>query len=180
MSAIDTYQSPPGSGSNNGALPKVYDPNWQRYKNLTPAQVVAFQSFPQDLMKYAILRRWLTSLSGTTASVTPIGAFVPIIIQLKTDGDSMRNTIAMRQAIDDGLITTIPYADINNNPIMLDATNAKMVHQAMAAFLANIFNAYAQIVRGINRSTITTRKQIDAIYAPLAPNSPSGLNPSSS
>ena len=41
------YQSPPGSGGNDGALPTAYDPKWQFWTNLTPAQIEKFQSFPE-------------------------------------------------------------------------------------------------------------------------------------
>lgn len=39
----------------NGALPTAYDPNWRTYQGgLTPAQVAAFQAFPQDLARFAL------------------------------------------------------------------------------------------------------------------------------
>jgi hypothetical protein len=41
------YQSPSGSGSNDGALPTHYDPKWQLWTNLTKEQIEKFQSFPQ-------------------------------------------------------------------------------------------------------------------------------------
>jgi hypothetical protein len=41
------YESPPGSKSNDGALPIEYDTKWQLWTNLTKEQIEKFQSFPE-------------------------------------------------------------------------------------------------------------------------------------
>jgi hypothetical protein len=41
------FQSPPGSGGNDGAMPLAYEPLWQYFTNLTPAQIAAFQAMPE-------------------------------------------------------------------------------------------------------------------------------------
>lgn len=117
------FQSPLGSNNNDGALPTAYDPNWPTYVNLTPAQIVAFQKFPQDLLRYAAQRRWEAMIIET----------------------------------DPKLMTAIP---------------------TLANIVANLFAAHDRVISSINSNTITSRSQIDAAFASIAPNSPSALNPS--
>jgi len=73
------YQSPPGSGANDGALPKVYDPDWQLFVNLTPDQIRAFQNFPPDLQKYTLAQVWILQAGGATVQVTFTDPTQPII-----------------------------------------------------------------------------------------------------
>src|SRR5690242_10426132 len=96
----------------NGALPTVYDPNWQRYTDLSPAQIAAFQAFPQDLAKYIALRRWQTEIcSALPATGKPNYITLPndgsavAGIQLVTDADSQRKIAALKQALDNGAVT---------------------------------------------------------------------------
>ena len=126
LSPPPKYQSPPGSGGNDGALPTTYDPAWQTYTNLTQAQIAAFAHFPQDLLIYAHQRRW-------EAQIT--------ILQPPT----------------------LP--------------TSQGIGQAVSAFTA-LLNAHRQLLTTIG-SSVNTRKAIDAIYGPIAPNSSSAKNPSS-
>jgi hypothetical protein len=167
------YQSPPGSGQNDGTLPQVYDVTWQTYTNLTPAQIAAFKSFPQFLNFYAGLRRWLAEISGTAVT------YNSVLIPLATDDRSKLLVAAMRQAVDDGLIATAAFVDVSGNSHTLDVNGVKAVHQAIMGFVQALFAAHVSVIVGINATpqTITNPLQIDAVFAPLAPNSPSALNP---
>jgi hypothetical protein len=165
------YQSPPNSGGNDGALPTVYDPIWQSYVNLTTAQQFAFQGFPQALTWYAGVQRWLAEISGTSVTFTPTGSAVPITIALDTGDRSKTLLIGARQAIDDGLVTTVSF-----NGYALDAAGTKTVHSAVMAFVQALFAAQNKILAGIG-SSITSWSQIDAIYAAIAPNSVSATRP---
>lgn len=72
-SLANPYQSPPGSGSNDGALPTTYDAGWQKFTNLTSAQVEAFQSFPQWLQFYAKQKAWEMEQKGfSPAGIDPV------------------------------------------------------------------------------------------------------------
>lgn len=54
------YQSPPGSGGNDGAMPTAYNFNWQYFTNLTPAQITWFESQPD----------WADFVAAVTANPT--------------------------------------------------------------------------------------------------------------
>lgn len=164
------YHSPPGSGGNDGALPTVYDPAWMRFTNLTPAQIVAFQGFPQDLLLYASTRRWLAEISGTTVSGIP----------LNTQDRDQAKVSQLKQAFDAGVIAggTVSFSDATGNIQTVNAATATALYAAIVAFVQSTYTTYANLFAGINAKTITTRKQIDAAYAAIAPNSPSTTNPS--
>lgn len=168
-----TYFSPPNSNGNDGALPTVYDSNWQAFNNLTPQQVLAFQSFPQDLVKYAANQRWLAESSGVT-----IGG-----ISVTTMDRDQAKVAQLKQAFDNGAIpptTVIPFFDANGNIQSVNAAVATILYNGVVAFVESTFKTAATLVAGINATpaTITTRKQIDAAYAAIAPNSPSATTPS--
>lgn len=62
------YQSPPGSGANDGKPPTAYDVGWQKYTNLNSEQIAAFQGFPQDLQFYATQKGWQLEQKGFSTS----------------------------------------------------------------------------------------------------------------
>jgi hypothetical protein len=166
MTSGPLYQSPPGSGTNNGALPTTYDPTWQNYINLTPAQVVAFQSFPQDLLRYLQTRRWLAEISGITINNIP----------LTTQYTDQAKIAQLKQAFDNGAITgPVSFFDAQNNIRQVNATAATVIYNAMVTFVQSVYTTAATLQNGINATppTITTRAQIDAAIAAIAPNSPS-------
>lgn len=165
---IKLYQSPPNSGSNDGAAPQNYDPLWQAFVNLTPSQILAFQSFPQDLIKYTSIRRWQAELSGVTVGGIP----------LTTDSESQSKISQLKQAFDTGAISQVSFKDATGNFHSVDLAAATAVYTGVVQFIQALRDAEATIVTGINGSTITTRKQIDAAIGPLAPSSVSATNPS--
>jgi hypothetical protein len=164
------YQSPLGSGGNDGVLPKTYDPAWQAYVNLTPAQIFAFQSFPKDLVKYASLQRWRAEISGITIAGIP----------LTTQWSDQQKISALKQAFDAGAISQVSFFDADGNVQSVNAAAATAVFTGVVQFVQSTYNTLATLVAGINAATptVTTRKQIDTAIAAVAPNSPSATNPS--
>lgn len=166
----------------NGALPTAYDPAWRSYSaGLTQAQSLAFEAFPQDLLFYAETRRWLAENDGAfqvSVTVTPLGSLNPVTIPVFSDDRSKTLLIGLRQGIDDNIETTQQFKDANGNWTLLDATGIRTVHSAVFNYVASLFAAENQIHQGVAGKTITTRKQIDAIFAAIAVNSPSAINPS--
>lgn len=164
------YESPPGSGNNDGALPSAFIPGWWTFKNLTADQVLAFQGFPQDLLQYLASRRQLAEWSGVTV------AGIPLLTQ---DKDQAK-VDQMMHAFDRGVITTQPFFDGVGNVHVVNAAQASMIYSAVVGFVSQTFVVAKQLFDGITATppTITTRKQIDAELAVVAPNSPSATNPS--
>ena len=156
----------------NGAIPTVYDPDWGTYTDLSPAQIAAFQAFPQDLMDYASVQRWQAEFSGTAVT------YNSVLIPLTTDDRSKALVIGMRQAVDDALVTSVSFIDASGNSHTLDVNGVKAVHGAIMTFVQTLFAAQVGVNAAITGATITKRSQIDAIYASIAPNSPSAKNPS--
>lgn len=54
------YSGPP--------VPTAYDPNWQKYTNLTKPQIAWFQAQPQDLITYATLKVQQADVTSFTHS----------------------------------------------------------------------------------------------------------------
>lgn len=164
------YQSPPGSGINDGALPQVFDTTWQGYTNLSAAQVAAFQAFPQDLLAYVSLRRWLAEESGITALGVPI----------TTRASDQDKISQLKQGFDTGAITgTVSFSDAAGNTQTVNAAAATAIYTAVVQFVQSTYTAMANLKAGIKATppTITKRSQIDAALAAIAPNSPSATNP---
>jgi hypothetical protein len=63
---VTKFESPIGSGGNDGATPTAYDPLWQYFTNLTPAQIAAFQAMPE----------WAVFLAKVQAD--PSGTSIPV------------------------------------------------------------------------------------------------------
>lgn len=112
------YQSPPNSGSNDGAIPQAYDTAWPTYINLTSAQRSAFMAMPADLLRYAVIRHgyYLTLIA---ASVTAVEA-PSIIGALSSEAQNTVNgifatppTVTARTQIDAALAA---IAAANNTP----------------------------------------------------------------
>ena len=150
-------------------VPMAYDPTWQTYTNLTPAQIAAFQSFPEDLLIYANTRRWMAEISGITVGGVPL-----------TTQDRDQSKIAqLKQAFDNGTLTNpVPFSDASGATQTVDAAAATALYTAVVRFVEATYTALATLKVGIANATITSRKQIDAAYAAIAPNSPSATHPS--
>lgn len=69
VNPVTLFQSPPGSGGNDGAMPLSYDMRWQYFTNLTPDQIGWFKAQPE----------WATFMAAQQAdpSRTSIPAPIP-------------------------------------------------------------------------------------------------------
>lgn len=142
------YSGPP--------IPVTYDPLWTLFTNLTPEQVAAFQSFPQDLLKYAKPRRWLAETSGLTLNGIPIA----------TQDRDQQKIAMLKQALDDGVLTgNIQFFDGAGNVQVMTPAQVTAMYTAVVKFVEATYDTAATVVAGIKAGTITTRKQIDAAYA---------------
>ena len=148
-------------------IPTAYDSNWQMFNNLTKAQVQWFQSQMQWLIYYAKQRTQNAVLTGTNITIS--GKTIP----LRSDRDSVQIAMSMRQAIDEGLISSASFFDGNEKPQTLDAASYKAAHKALVGFISAITNLGVSLVNDINAGTVTSMAQIDAAIAAIAPNSPS-------
>src|SRR5262245_39551840 len=117
MAAYNFYESPPGSGGNDGALPAQYIDKWHIYINLTQQQVVAFQSFPQDLMKYLRQRTSLAQISGVTITLAS-GLSIP----MPTGPDDQFHFSQVQQAFRETVITSTSFTDATGTWQTLNAT----------------------------------------------------------
>lgn len=100
------FQSPPGSGGNDGASPTTYDTGWQKYTNLTSNQIEAFQAFPQDLQYYATQKGWEFEQKGFSTSginKTYITAMRAAVDTLVAAVNATPATITSRAQIDAAL-----------------------------------------------------------------------------
>lgn len=153
------------------AIPTTYDPLWPSYTNLTPAQILSFQSFPQDLIKYLMTRRWLAETSGIT-----VGG-----IKLNTQLSDQQKIAALKQGFDNGAITgSVSFFDASGNVQSVNSATATALYNSIVSFVQSTYSTAATLQSGVNANpaTVTTRKAIDAAYAVIAPNSPSATNPS--
>lgn len=132
------------------SIPTAYDPGWQTYTNLTQEQIAAFQSFPEDLLKYLALKRWQKGISGTT----------------------WRGITIDTQDADISLITTMAMAATRDPTGKFSFTQNGMAYSLTAAEVLNLFdtvnasyqnlrNAEAQLIKDIHDKKVTTRSHID-------------------
>lgn len=150
-------------------VPLTYDPSYQTFTNLTPAQIVAFESFPQALSFYLRDRRWKAEISGFTFHGIPLTTL---------DRDQAK-VGQLKQGFDTGAITgTVPFFDAAGNVQIVDSATASAIYNAVVNFVQLTFSVAASLQTGIGNGTITTRLQIDQALAAVAPNSPSATNPS--
>lgn len=169
--AQDLYESPPGSGHNDGALPTVYISGWQKFTNLTVQQVVAFESLPEALILYTKERRWQAEISGITVN----GALITTALA------DQQKIAGLKQAIDNATITgNSNFFDGNGNVQDLSPAQVTAMYNAVVSFVKATYDTAATLVTGINATppSVTTRKAIDAAYAAFAPNSTSAKNSS--
>lgn len=160
------YQSPPGSGGNDGALPTTYDPQWPQYTNLTDAQKTAFKGFPQDLLTYTAQSQYLASLSGTSATIAA-GA-----INLLTDPISVQATTNCYLNSRDAFTAVVHFTDAAGTIHAVGVPDMKTIYGAIVKFLDTIVSTALNLIGQINATppTVTTRAQIDSAFVAVAPN----------
>jgi hypothetical protein len=151
---------------NGPAEPTAYDSTWQIYTNLTAAQIAWFESQPADLLNYASTRRWLAEISGTTVAGVPLG----------TQDRDQAKIAQIKQAFDNGALTgSVSFSDAAGNTQSVTAAMATQIYNGVVAFVQGTYMAYAALKAGIQATppTVTSRAQIDAAFAEIAPGSPS-------
>lgn len=105
------FQSPPGSGDNDGADPTAYDVSWQKFTNLKPNQITAFESFPQDLQYYATQKGWEFEQKGFSTSginKTYVTAMRAAVDTLVAAINASSPTVTSRTQIDAALAAVPP------------------------------------------------------------------------
>jgi hypothetical protein len=144
------------------AVPTSYDPSWQLFVNLTPAQIAAFQAFPQDLTKYVGIRRWQTEIAGIT---------LPTGVRLATDQTSQSKIAALKQAIDNGTVNStgvFPFLALDGVH-QLSAADITVLYGFVVRYVQATYVVAASLLAGVNAipQTITTRAQVDAAFAAI-------------
>jgi hypothetical protein len=165
MTTIDPrpiYESPPGSRSNDGALPTVYDPGWQVFNNLTPQQITAFQSFPQDLTAYASTKRWHKEIANNTAGFITVNN-IPVDMSESNRALLLGLARAADRNINGG---TFSFTD-NGVGITLTAAQGISLVDAVMSYIQTCRTTEKTMLDGINAKTITTRAQIDTAFAAI-------------
>ena len=141
------------------AVPTTYDPLWGLYQNLTPSQILAFQSFPQDLAIYAAKQRWnkeyspiTVTISGNTFPVDMSDRGIARVSMLKTSG-----------------VASVNFYAADGNVYVLSSQDIARLHNGMNTRVQNTYNVLATLLAGINATppTVTTRDQIDTAFAAI-------------
>lgn len=158
------------------AVPIAWVADWNLYTNLTPAQVLAFQTFPQDLTIYAATRRWAAETTILPVQLTLAGNPVTLQVDMSDRGQARIDKLCRKWAAN--ATATTQFVDTTGTVYALNAANLMALDNAVTNYIEALFTAYASNIAAINALTLTTRKGIDAVYAAIAPNSPSGLAPS--
>jgi hypothetical protein len=166
------YQSPPGSGSNDGALPQVWDPAWQKWaSSLTQQQIAAFQAFPQDLIAYIAYSRWIWEVRGSSTPGPPTPYItVPIQtgIQLLMDRERRGLIAEAKQAIDNGALviagSTFPLLAFNGT-YLISANDLTALYGYVVRYVASTFVIAGVLTAQVQGGQITTRAPIDAAFA---------------
>jgi len=152
------------------AVPATYDPTWQGYTNLTPAQIAAFQAMPQDLIKYAGQRRWQKEIGSTVQGVSYLSQSYITVggIQVTTnDGDLIR-LLGLNEWAKANPNGTTSFTD-NGVAVSITAAQAAALFAAVMAFIQACRQAEATLIAGINATppTVTSRAQVDAAFAAI-------------
>jgi hypothetical protein len=162
----------------NGAIPTTYDPAWQTYTDLSPAQIEAFKSFPQDLAKYIGVRRWnwelcLVSAAGPSVPyiTLPSSAGTTIAgMQLLTDAESQRKIAALKQAIDSGVLVDqgqgFPFLAVNG-VYMVSAADITSIYGYVVRWVQQTYSIAAQLLAQVSATPqqISSRSAVDSAFA---------------
>lgn len=145
-----------GALDSNG-LPTAYDPTWQGYSNLTPAQQAWFRSQPQWLTYYLGYKRWAKEIGGITVNGLPIDTTDPS--RTLIDGLGLR---AMRdQQINPSATYTFT---LRGKAVQLGVTQALGLFDAVSGFIQACRSVEGNLLPQIG-TTITSEAQIDASLA---------------
>lgn len=140
-------------------LPSAYDPTWQGYSNLTPAQQAWFRSQPQWLTYYVGYKRWTKEISGITVNGLPIDTTDPS--RSLIDGLGLR---AMRDQ------TSNPSATytftLRGKVVQLNVAQALGLFDAVSGFIQACRAAEGNMLGQIG-STVTSEAQIDAALSAI-------------
>jgi hypothetical protein len=152
-------------------VPVAYDPTWQSFTNLTPAQILVFQSFPQDLNFYIRHKRWTTEISAVTL---PVSAANPSIsgLVLDTNTESISKIAELKQALDNGTIpasTIIPFSAVNA-VANLSAADVTALYKYLVQYVLGTYAISAALLAQVNATpqSLTTRAAVDAAMTQAA------------
>lgn len=95
--------TPPNPVYGSASLPNAFDPWWNTYNNLTPAQIAAFQGMPQDLTNYALQRCLQAQYSGG-----PVQQLYALFLQHHAAINTAVPTITSRKQIDAAIAALAP------------------------------------------------------------------------
>lgn len=158
------------------AIPTTWDPSWNSFTNLTPAQIAAFQAFPQDLTLYTSSQRWQFENRMFAANRVPLpNNYVTIGgVPVYPSADNIGKITAM--ALDAQMNAADSYTFTVSAPpptvglatvYTLTAAQAIALFSGVRAYVQQCRDIEGQLVNGINGGTITSRAQIDAAFAGL-------------
>lgn len=153
------------SGLKQGALPLVYDPKWPTFTDLAPQQIAKYQSFEEDLIKYARAMRWRKehSQDGKTAKIT-----LPNGVEVAMDDVSRMRINGLKQAFDAGAVKKITFFAVNG-PQPMDAKAFDKLYGWVIRYEQATFTMCAKLLDDITAEppTVTSRAEIDAAYAQI-------------
>jgi hypothetical protein len=119
------------------AAPTAWDPNWDKFTNLTPAQRGVFEAMPEDLINYA-------TISVQQADVKSLTHSSGIVVQPTLNGAAVT--------------FKLPGKDIHQ----VDQGNLLDAHQAYVARWSKLQTALTSIGSDVTAKKVTSRAQIDA------------------
>ncbi len=148
------FESPVGSGGNDGVLPPTYDPQWQFFRNLTPNQIAWFQAQPDWLVFYASTSGWHKEINGITVDG----------VSVETDAHSAAILYGHDvQASIDPASTTY----ITRHGRAITAAQATTMATALNSHIQNCRTVTKQIITGIKSNKIKSMEDISTALAKI-------------
>lgn len=155
----------------NGALPTTYDPAWQGYTDLTPAQIAAFQAFPQDLVKYAGARRWQKENCFVVAGITYLSQNYITVdgIQVVAPAQNAGLLLGLAYWAQRNPGKTTSFTN-NGTAVTITTDQALSICDGVTAYVQACRSAEALLLGEINATppAVTSRAQIDAEFAAIS------------
>lgn len=140
-------------------LPVTYDPTWQGYSNLTPAQQAWFRSQPQWLTYYLGYKRWVKEIGGITVNGMPIDTTDP--------SRSLIDGLGLRAMRDQQTNPSATYTfTLRGQMAQLNVAQALGLFDAVSGFIQACRAAEGNMLSQIG-TRITSEAQIDAALAAI-------------
>lgn len=138
----------------NGAIPKKFDPLWQSYTDLSNDQIAAFQGFPEDLIKYARLKRWQKEIS-------PITLEDGTVIDMSDAGQ--RKIATIKQAYDSSALSDAITFVAMDGIHKFSRDDMDRIYKSCIARVQATYEVLASVIAG----KLTNRSQIDNAYSKI-------------